>query len=162
MTQCSNVVPSVVPFTDDDVREIIRGVLLPLCSDMGPTRVAATLTGVEERTIRRARDEQTTLCLDTAANLLRLDPLALDGFLARVGRRSVPMHAVCDTDALPALTGAVHKLVVAASPTSDEGQKLSDRELLDSEPEIRAAYDALDALLTKAAGIRAKRTGKAA
>lgn len=157
MSSCSKVLPSATPFTDDDVREIIRGVLLPLCSDMGPTRVANALTGVEERTVRRARDEQTTLCLDTAANLLRLDPLAFDGFLARVERRSVPMHAVCDTDALPALTGAVHKLVVAASPTSDEGAALSDRELLDSELEIRAAYDALDALLTKAAQIRSAR-----
>lgn len=161
MVQCNTVRPPVVPFTDDDVREITRAVLLPLCADMGPTRVARALGGVDERTIRRAREEQTTLCMDTMANLLLVDPLAFDGFLARVERRSVPMHSVCDTDALPALTGAVHKLVVAASPTSDEGAALSDRELLDSEPEIRAAYDALDALLTKAAHLRAKR-GRAA
>lgn len=146
--------PPVIPFTDDDVREITRNVLLPLCSDLGPTKVARALGGVDEKTIRRARDEQTTLCMDTMANLLRLDPLAFDGFLSRVGRRSVPMHAVCDTDALPALTGAVHKLVVASSESSDGGKKITDREMLDAEHEIREAYDALDCLLTKISDLR--------
>jgi hypothetical protein len=155
MTQRSEVRPLAVPFTDDDVREITRAVLLPLCSAMGPTRVAKALTETDERTVRRARDEQTTLCMDTMANLLRLDPLAFDGFLTRVGRRSVPVQAVCDTDALPALTGAVHKLVVAASPTSDEGAKISKGELLDAEDEIRAAYEALDGLLGKIEYLRA-------
>ena len=144
----NGVRPSVPPLTDDDVREAVRAVLLPLCSDHGPTRVAKALGGdVDERTIRRARDEQTTLQAATLVNLLALDPHALDGFLTHYGRRSVPSDAICTSDPLPAMTGAVHKLVVAASPTSDEGAHLSRAELLDAKPQIRAAFDALGSLL---------------
>lgn len=155
----THVRPPVPHFTDADVREIIREVLLPLCSDMGPTRLAATVGDVDEKTLRRARDEQTTLCLDTVANLLKVDEHALDGFLARAGRRSVPIGAVCDTDALPAMTGAVHKLVVAASPTSPDGVALSRSELFDADRDIREAFDALGGLLSR---IDAYRHGKAA
>src|SRR3546814_1130995 len=49
-----------------------------------------------------------------------------------VRRRSVPVDATCDTDALPAMTGAVHKLVSSIAPHSDEGVNLSRRELLDA------------------------------
>jgi hypothetical protein len=89
------------------------------------------------------------LCLDTAANLLSLDPNALDGFLGHFGRRSVPDDATCDTDALPAMTGAVHKLVVAAATSSDGGASLTRRELLEAKPDIRAAFDALGVLLNR-------------
>jgi hypothetical protein len=142
VTYTGPVRPPVMPFTDDDVREITRAVLLPLCSDMGPTRVARALGGVDERTIRRAREEQTTLCMDTMANLLLLDDTAFDGFLAKVGRRSVPIGSICDTDALPAMTGAVHRLVMAASPTSPGGASL------------RASWDAIGGLLNRIDGIK--------
>lgn len=157
MTQSSTVRPPVTPFTDDDVREITRSVLLPLCSDMGPTRVARALGGVDERTIRRAREEQTTLCMDTMANLLLLDGTAFDGFLTKVGRRSVPIGSICDTDALPAMTGAVHRLVVAASPTSQGGSALENGELMDAETDLRAAWDAIGALLNRIDGIKLER-----
>ena len=147
----SAVRPPVALLTDDDVRETVRNVLLPLCSDHGPTRVARSLGLSEhgEKTIRRARDEQTTLCLDTAVNLLSLDPHALDGFLAHFGRRSVPSDAVCTSDPLPAMTGAVHKLVLASAPTSEDGAALSRAELLDAKPDIRSAFDALGTLLSR-------------
>src|SRR3546814_19112267 len=53
------------------------------------------------------------------------------------------------TDALPAMTGAVHKLVSSIAPHSDEGVNLSRRELLDAKDDLRAAYDAIGALLTR-------------
>lgn len=141
--------PPVALLTEEDAREILSGPLRKLCSDLGPTRVGKALGGIDEKTVRNARDEKSTLCLDTAANLLALDPHALDGFLSHFGRRSVPSGAVCDTDALPAMTGAVHKLVVAASPHSPGGVALSRDELLGSRAEIRSAFDALGALLSR-------------
>ena len=145
----SNVLPPVALLTEDDAREILARPLRALCQLHGPTRVAKQLGGVDEKTIRNARDERSTLCLDTAANLLSLDPHALDGFLAHYGRRSVPADSICDTDALPAMTGAVHKLVVAASPTSPGGAALTRCELLGAEDEVRSAFDALGALLSR-------------
>lgn len=147
----SPVCPPVTLLTDDDVRELLAKPIRKLCSDHGPTRVAKSLglTDAAEKTIRRARDEQTTLCLDTAANLLSLDPHALDGFLMHFGRRSVPVDAVCTSDPLPAMTGAVHKLVIAASPTSPGGSELSRCELLGAKEDIRAAFDQLGVLLQR-------------
>lgn len=147
MTQRSNVLPSAIPMTVEDAREILAKPLLALCSEHGPSAVARAIGGCEDKTVRDARDEKSTLRLDLAANLLMLDGMAFDGFLARVNRRSVPMDATCSTDALPAMTGAVHKLVVAAMPDSENGPALGRNELLDSEAELRAAFDAIGALL---------------
>lgn len=147
MPHRSNVLPPAIPMTVEDAREILAKPLLALCSEHGPSAVARAIGGCEDKTVRDARDEKSTLRLDLAANLLMLDGTALDGFLARVGRRSVPMGATCSTDALPAMTGAVHKLVVAAMPDSENGPALGRNELLDSERELRAAFDAIGALL---------------
>lgn len=127
--------PPVALLTEEDAREILARPLRKLCADHGPTRVAKALGGVDEKTVRNARDERSTLCLDTAANLLSLDPCALDGFLGHYGRRSVPADAICDVDALPAMTGAVHKLVVAVATTSDGGAALTKNELLEAKPD---------------------------
>jgi len=148
MDRGRNICPPVPPLTDDDARELLAVPLRRVCSEHGPTRVGLTI-GCDEKTVRRARDEQSTLGLDSAANLLALDGTAFDGFLARVGRRSVPIDALCDTDALPAMTGAVHKLVLASNPDSPGGRKVIRRELLDAEQEIRAAFDALGVLLQR-------------
>ncbi|MBA4754579.1 MAG: hypothetical protein H2050_07095 [Sphingobium sp.] len=147
MTQRSNVLPSAIPMTVEDAREILAKPLLALCSENGPSAVARAIGGCEDKTVRDARDEKSTLRLDLAANLLLLDGTAFDGFLARVGRRSVPMEATCSTDALPAMTGAVHKLVMATSGNSVDGPGLSRCELFDSEADLRQAFDAIGALL---------------
>lgn len=155
MSQRSNVLPSAIPMTVEDAREILADPLRSLCSDHGPTAVARSIGGCEDKTVRDARDEKSTLRLDYAANLLLLDGTAFDGFLARVGRRSVPMDATCSTDALPAMTGAVHKLVVASMPDSENGHALGRNELLDSENELRQAFDAIGALLQRIDRIKA-------
>lgn len=139
--------PSVDLLTEDDARELLADVLLPLCQEHGPKRVAKNLGGIDEKTVRNARDEKSLLCFDTAANLLALNPHAFEGVLNHFGRRSVPIGATCDTDALPAMTGAVHKLVVAASPTSVGGAALTSAEPLDAHRDIQTAFDALGALL---------------
>lgn len=155
MMQSSNVLPPAIPLTVEDAREILSRPLVALCSEHGPSAVARAIGGCEDKTVRDARDEKSTLRLDYVANLLLLDGTALDGFLSRVGRRSVPADAVCSTDALPAMTGAVHKLVVATSENSVEGVNLSRCELLDSENELRQAFNAIGALLSRIDRIRA-------
>jgi len=142
-----NVRPPVALLTDEDARELLARPLLSLCQEHGPTRVGKALGGVDEKTIRNARDEKSLLGVDTAANMLALDPYALDGLLNHFGRRSVAIEAKCEGDALPSLTGAVHRLVTAASPASPGGAGITDCELLGAEGEVRAAYDALGALL---------------
>src|SRR3546814_5658012 len=84
-----------------------------------------------------------------ASNLLALDGRALDPILTHYGRRSVPVDATCATDALPAMTGAVHKLVSTIAPHSDEGVNLSRRQLLVPKNYLGAGYDAIGALLTR-------------
>lgn len=155
MTGTSNVLPSVIPLTVEDAREILSRPLVALCSVHGPSAVARAIGVREDKTVRDARDEKASLSLHSAANLLLLDGMALDGFLARVGRRSVPANATCSTDALPAMTGAVHKLVVATSENSVEGVALSRCELLDSEDELRSAFDAIGGLLIRIDRIKA-------
>lgn len=159
MTQRSIVRPPVALLTELDAREILARPILALCSEHGPTRIGKALGGIDEKTVRNARDEKSTLSIDTAANLLSLDPHALDGFLGHFGRRSVPTDSVCDTDALPAMSGALHRLVVATSPGSPSGPALARSELLDAEAELRTAFDVLGALLNR---IDAIKQGKAA
>jgi hypothetical protein len=144
-----NVLPSAPLLTELDARDLLARPLLAACSELGPTRVAKALGGLDEKTIRNARDEKSTLSLESAANLLSLDGCALEGFLRHFGRRSVPIDAVCNTDALPAMTGAVHKLVLASSPASPAGAGLTREELLDAKQEVRAAFDALGGLLNR-------------
>lgn len=144
-----SVSPPVVPMTELDAREILSRPLLRLCSDLGPSAVARAVGGVDEKTIRMARDERSTLSIATAANLLALDPTAFDEFLTRVGRRSVPMDAVCTSDPMPAMTAAVHKIALAASPTSANGADMCRDSLLAAKSDIRAAFDQLGALLAR-------------
>src|SRR3546814_20629792 len=92
MTSRSNVRPPIVPLTEYDARELLSKPLVDLCAEHGPTRVAGSV-GCDEKTIRNARDEKSTLRLDFASNLLALDGRALDPILNHYGRRSVPVDA---------------------------------------------------------------------
>src|SRR3546814_8909093 len=87
MTSRSNVRPPIVPLTEYDARELLSKPLVDLCAEHGPTRVAGSV-GCDEKTIRNARDEKSTLRLDFASNLLALDGRALDPILNHYGRRS--------------------------------------------------------------------------
>src|SRR3546814_7213639 len=110
-----------------------------VCSSDLPTRVAGSV-GCDEKTIRNARDEKSTLRLDFAYNLLALDGRALDPILNHYGRRSVPVDATCDTDALPAMTGAVHKLASSIASHSDKGLNLSRRDMLERQEDLRTNW----------------------
>lgn len=148
MLHSSNVRPPAIPLTELEARELLAKPLLALCSEHGPTAVGRMI-GCDEKTVRNARDEKSTLSLDSAVNLLLLDGTAFEPFLDRLaGRRSVPIGAVCNTDPLHAMTGAVHKLAVAGAINSPSA-------LLDAEPQLRGAFDAIACLLRQIDVVRA-------
>ncbi|MGV0964214.1 MAG: hypothetical protein ACOYBT_10020 [Polynucleobacter sp.] len=148
-----SVRPFVPSLTEATAREVLAKPLLSACSTHGPKAVGATL-GCDEKTVRNARDEKSTLRLDYAANLLTLDPLAWDGFLARVGRRSVPIGSVCDTDAGRAHESKVLKAALAMSIALSDDEKITVKEIVANLDTIEAAHTALGELLDRAAAAK--------
>jgi hypothetical protein len=144
-----NVRPPVFPLTEHDAREILAKPLLRACSTHGPTRVAGAIGGADEKTVRNARDEKSTLRLDYAANLLLIDGTALDGFLERVGRRSVPLGASCDTDTDRARESSVLKAALALSIALADDDQITPNEVRANRKTIEDARNALDQLLAK-------------
>jgi hypothetical protein len=97
MTQCSTVRPLKQRLTEEDARKHLSFGLLRLTSEHGPSRVGLE-AGCDEKTVRNARDQKSTLRLDLALNLLTLDPTALDELLAAYGFRLAPLHALAAND----------------------------------------------------------------
>lgn len=144
-----NVLPPVLPLTEDDAREILAKPLLSACSKHGPTRVAKAIGNADEKTVRNARDEKSTLRLDYVANLLLIDPTALDGFLERVGRRSVPINSMCDTDTDRGRESSVLKAALALSVALSDDDEITPAEVRANRSTIENARNALDQLLAK-------------
>lgn len=117
----------------------------------------ADAIGCSAATIGNARNRNGKLSAHTLFNLLAVDPLALEGILHHFDRRSVPVIAKCDTDALPSTAGAVHKLAVVTAESSPGGKTITDCEALECEPEIDAAMEALASMKARCIAIRARR-----
>jgi hypothetical protein len=146
----NNVRPYGPPLTDADARELLAKSLLRVCSEHGPTRVGKAI-GCDEKTVRNARDEKSTLSLDCAANLLGLDGTALDPFLIHFGRRSVPIGAVCDVDSVSdhRRHSTVLKAALALAEALEDDGIISPAEVRQHRAAIEAARNALDELLDK-------------
>lgn len=129
----NHVRPNSEPLTDTDARHLLAYGLLRACHRHGPQRVALR-TGCDEKTIRRARDEETTLKLACAFNLLDIDPHALDALLAAKGLMLVPMMENAP-DILASAGASVHSIAKNRCPTSEGGVNETDRELIDTEAE---------------------------
>ena len=113
----------------------------------------ADLIGASDGTIANARNQHNSLSGELLLNLLDVCPTALEGHLHHFDRRSVPITAKCDTDALIPTSAAVHKLAVAkADGITDEN------EYLDCEPEIDAAIEALANIKARCIEIRMRRS----
>jgi hypothetical protein len=97
MTQRSKVLPSGKRLTEEDARRALSFGLLRLTSEHGPSRVGLE-AGCDEKTIRNARDQKSTLRLDLALNLLALEPTALDELFAAIGFRLAPLHSSSAND----------------------------------------------------------------
>ena len=138
-----------MPLTELDARELLSKSLLSLCSKHGPSRVGKAIGGVNEKTVRKARDEQATLKLHSSANLLLLDGTAFDPILKHFGRRSAPIDAVCDTDADRTRQNKVLKAALALSEALEDDNQVSPEEVRQNRATIEAARDALDQMLAK-------------
>lgn len=89
--------PSGRKLTDTDARHLLASGLLRACHEYGPSRVALE-SGCDEKTIRRARDEESTLGLACTFNLLDVDPTALDALAAAKGVAIIPLEIDFDED----------------------------------------------------------------
>lgn len=95
--QRSNVRPSARRLTEEDARKKLAAGLLRLTSQHGPSRVGLE-AGCDEKTIRNARDQKSTLRLDLALNLLTLDATALDELFAECGFKLCLIRAEAAND----------------------------------------------------------------
>ena len=150
------VCPNVPAPTDKEARRLIAEPLLRLSYAQGIDALARDLA-VNEKTIRRGRDEDTLLRADTVIGLFYLDRQFRETLLHRVGERPVPVTACCDTDELISTSGAVHRLASVKCPTSPGGATITDAECLEIESEIDAALTALSAIKNRCNSIREKR-----
>jgi hypothetical protein len=107
--------------------------LLRVCHKIGPSRVALE-TGCDKKTIRRARDEESTLGLACAVNLLDADIHALDALIAAKGMMLVPTMAGAP-DIIASAGAAIHRIGSNRAEHSDGGTIETDSELISSETE---------------------------
>lgn len=128
-----HVRPNGRKLTDRDARHLLADGLLRTCHKHGPSRVAVE-TGCDEKTIRRARDEESTLGLACAFNLLDIDEHALDALLAAKGYMLVPL--ICEgADIITAAGASIHRIGKNREPASIGGHVETGAELIASEPE---------------------------
>lgn len=132
----NHVRPSVRKLTDSDARHLLADGLLRSCHTHGPSRVAVE-AGCDEKTIRRARDEDSTLGLAASWNLLDIDPHALDALAASKGVMLVPLLDE-DRCIISAGSAAIHKTALARAPDSPGGHIETDGELIAMEAEADA------------------------
>lgn len=119
--------------TDADARHLLADGLLRTCHKLGPSRVGIEV-GCDEKTIRRARDEHSTLHLHCVINLLDVDSHALDALLGAKGYMLAPLIASGD-DIIPAAGAAIHCVGQNRSRSSQGGSTETDAELMGSEEE---------------------------
>lgn len=134
------VLPRITTRTEADARHALAKDLLRICHIHGPQRVGLTV-GCDEKTIRDARDQKSTLKLHNAFNLLAIDEGALDSLAAEWGVQIVRLPACADdTHATADCSRPVPHLALAQAPDSDGGTDLTIRELLAMEQDIRASH----------------------
>ncbi len=140
MTQRSNVRPSFSRLTDADARGKLALGLIRACHDYGPSRVALEI-GCDEKTVRRARDEDSTLGLACTFNLLDIDPTALDELTRAKGFKLVALDAgqANDRSAASALTKLLLEMSVAL-----EDNRIDDHELASMRTALEGAGQHID------------------
>lgn len=151
----NRVRPNRGKLTDADARHLLAYGLLRVCHRLGPSKVAVE-TGCDEKTIRRARDEESTLGLACAVNLLDIDDHVLDALLASKGKMLVPMMNEAP-DIVSAAGATLHRIGMARSAKSEGGAKETDAELLDMEPEADAMLAAALELRSRISGAKLRR-----
>ena len=156
----NQVRPSVRKLTDADARHLLADGLLRVCHREGPSRVAVE-AGCDEKTIRRARDEESTLNLACHWNLLDIDPHALDALAAAKGVMLVPLMAGAP-DIIASAGAAIHRIGQARAEHSEGGAVETDRELIASEAENDALLAACLERRSRIAAAKLRRSGRSA
>lgn len=152
--------PARLPLTDADARHLLAEGLIRACHRNGPAKVAAVIA-CDEKTVRRARDEESTLKLGCAFNLLDIDPNALDALAAAKGFVLMPM-VEASGDMIAAAGASIHSLAQARSPNSEGGLVETDNELIAMAETVDALATAVFALKSRIAAAKARRAGHAA
>ncbi len=157
-TAVNNVLLKKSRLTQSLTRQLIANAVRTVQAEHGLTDTdLADILGCSAGTIKNARNGDGQMQPHTLFSLMDVKPTALDGLLHHFDRRSVPIAAKCDTDALPSTAAAVHKLAVVTAEGSPGGKAITDGECLDIESEIDAALDSLHDLKARCHNIRAAR-----
>lgn len=149
--------PNTRALTDADARHLLADGLLRSCHAHGPSRVAL-VTGCDEKTIRRARDEESTLGLACTWNLLDIDPHALDALAAAKGMMLVPLIDSAP-DIIASTASNISRIATNRAANSEGGTAETDKELIASEADNDAA---LAACLARRADISRAKLRRAA
>lgn len=149
-----NVLPKQRPITESFYRARVSDIISRIQREQGLNdKALAELLFVSPETVTNARNGDNKLSGPTLLNLLTVSDTAFEGLLHHFDRRSVPLSAKCDTDALPNTAAAMHKLAVASA----DGH-ISDRDCLEMESALDAAIDGLCGLKSRCLTIRENRT----
>lgn len=136
-----HVRPPVCRLTDSDARHHLAAGLIRVCHEHGPSRIALE-TGCDEKTIRRARDEQSTLGLACVVNLATFDPSALSDLFGAVGMKLVPLDG---GEVTRSSASSITKLLLELSVALEDG-RVDDRELAGMRDAIDDAGRTIDAM----------------
>ncbi len=128
--------------TDTDVRHYLADGLIRACHVEGPARIALE-AGCDEKTIRRARDEESMLGFGPVVRLAAHCPDALATVFASVGLKLVPLEggeAVGQTTA-----SCITKLLLQLSVALEDG-RVDDHELAAMRGALDEAGRAIDTM----------------
>lgn len=158
----AQVRPNSTKLTDEDVQMLLSDALITgKCHRLGPSRVAALAGGVNEKTIRRARDREHTPAAETIFNLLDADEHVLDGIMARKGFMVVPLMAGAP-DIISSAGAAIHRIGSNRAEQSPGGTAETDIELIASEAENDALLAAVLERRSLIAAAKLRRADRAA
>jgi hypothetical protein len=149
--------PNVSRLTDADARHLLADGLIRTCHLAGgPSRVGLEI-GCDEKTVRRARDEESTLGLACAWNLLDVNEHALDSLAAAKGFRLARLSSVEAPDVIAAGGAVIHKIAVARQRNSPGGTRETDDELIAAEGDLAQLEEAASALRARIVAAKLRR-----
>lgn len=153
-----NVLPRGTLLTETLLKTLVSSAVrkVQLSHDLTDKDLAERIA-CDPGTIANARNRENKLQAQTLFNLMAVDQLAIEGLLHHFGRRSVPIEARCDTDALVSTSAAVHRIAEVQSSRSEGKRQITDNECIRIEPELDDAIEALSALKSRCEAIRAAR-----
>ena len=153
-TPARQVLPKTQLITESFFRDRVSDIIGRIQREQGLNdKALAERIFVSAETVTNARNGDNKLSGPALFNLMTVSETALEGLLHYFDRRSVPLSAKCDSDALPCTAAALHKLAVASS---HEGP-ITDRECLEMETALDAAIEGLCGVKSRCLQIREKR-----